>query len=328
MLRQRLPVQDPLEDAVLAEDDDEDDDAKLSASRTTLGEPPDFAVAADCPLMDGSYFLLPRAWCHGWRRYMRTGQTSEESTGPPHAGDILCACHGAPLLPPHVDLYLAGIASQLLESTTTSLPSQQDATAGGATGMMIPGQGPDEAAIQALRAAGLSDTEVHIQLAAMRSIELQRQQRVVQPPAPVHNHNTAANATPKNELLDRENHVVVEIVTHAEFAALANLYAGNNSYGISFVVSHGRAVFETSACRKCDATGRQCQVTLRNRAVRNLKKCHNNNNNNNHAASATATTAVSGNSSLSASAAAVNSGSNSSTNEAGRPARAGAVVEY
>lgn len=223
-----------------------------------------------CPLQDDTYFLLPRAWCHGWRRSIRTGQGE---CGPPHAGGILCQAHGTPLLPPHLELYLQGRAQTLLDSITTSAPIQQS-TVQHARPSFIPGQGPDEATIQALRAAGLSNAEVNLQLAAMLSVEQQRQQQIRPPPAPAA--PAVASSISKNELLDRENHVVVEILTLAEFTALELLYLGS-SYGISFEVTNGRAVFETSPCRKCDATGRQCNITMRNRLLRNPRKGANSN---------------------------------------------------
>jgi hypothetical protein len=135
---------------------------------------------------------------------------------------------------------------------------------------MIPGQGPDDAVIQALRAAGLTQAEVNLQITAMLS--LQQQQRLPPPPAMAPVVVPALSSVSKNELLDKENHIVVEIVTLAEYTALEQLYAGNNSFGVCFAVENGRALFETRPCEKCDATGRQCSITVRNRAWRNPRK--------------------------------------------------------
>jgi hypothetical protein len=50
-----------------------------------------------CPLTKGRYVILPRAWCHQWRRYMKTGEGSMPF--PPESSALLCDAHKLALLP-------------------------------------------------------------------------------------------------------------------------------------------------------------------------------------------------------------------------------------
>jgi hypothetical protein len=50
-----------------------------------------------CPLIEGKYVILPRSWCHQWRRYMKTGEGSIPL--PPESSTLLCDAHKLALIP-------------------------------------------------------------------------------------------------------------------------------------------------------------------------------------------------------------------------------------
>jgi hypothetical protein len=50
-----------------------------------------------CPLPNGKYVILPRAWCHQWRRYIKTGEGCMPL--PPDSSALLCDAHKLALLP-------------------------------------------------------------------------------------------------------------------------------------------------------------------------------------------------------------------------------------
>jgi hypothetical protein len=50
-----------------------------------------------CPLTAGTYVIIPRAWCHQWRRYMKTGEGTMPL--PPESSALLCDAHKLALLP-------------------------------------------------------------------------------------------------------------------------------------------------------------------------------------------------------------------------------------
>ena len=81
-----------------------------------------------CPLIPGIYYVLPRAWCHKWRKYIKTGEG-----GRPHAPDAsmcLCDAHRLPLIPPHLESFLYGETSSLL-GTSSDVVIMNDNTLGG-----------------------------------------------------------------------------------------------------------------------------------------------------------------------------------------------------
>ncbi|EEC45524.1 predicted protein [Phaeodactylum tricornutum CCAP 1055/1] len=236
------------------------------------------ALATPCPLRDGKYFVLPRAWCHQWRRYMKTGEG-----GPcpaPDAAGLLCDAHRLPLLPPHLEAYLEGQATELFASNETEImPAMVLATppAAAVNGpMILPGQGPDQATLQAMREAGLGEHQIGQQLSALRLLETQQRQYIQQQPhvmldnidAPV-----ARNPPNKNELLDRENHSVVELLAEEEYQALESCYKGVSSFALRLDVVHGVANLSTPPCRACDASGRASRaLVVKNRARSWVKK--------------------------------------------------------
>ena len=223
------------------------------------------------PLVDGTYYVIPRAWCHGWRRYIKTGEGFGQSSvhpqpavgavgggpqaaawkvPPPNASCLWCDAHRMPLVPPHLEAYLSGENGQLLVSSGSVEPrahGNNSETADDVASRPVVGQGPDPSIVQALQAAGLSPAEVSQQLAAMRLLEQQNQQQ----PQPY-----SSLRVTKNELLDRENHCVVEIVTKSEYEALERFYGVPADF-LSFCVSNDGADFDYTAipCRSCDATG-------------------------------------------------------------------------
>lgn len=294
--------------SVAGSSEEVDQDAKLPVASATL-----------CPLQDGMYDVIPRAWCHGWRRFIKTGEggttvptacvgvsspvaaghspaccsSSVRTTSwpPPDAAGLLCDAHRLPLLPPHLEAYLYGQSSQLwpsssrTNSTSNSNAGAPDGPNPPAVAASVPGQGPDPASVNALRAAGLSEAEVRRQLSAMRVAEYQA--AALRPPAANSNTESQSSAS-KNEVLDRENHSVVEILTQDEFSALEKCWPGASVFCLRFQVctaapgsaggdnnNMGPGIhFNTPPCRECDPTGRRdsCSLSIKNRARGWVKK--------------------------------------------------------
>lgn len=210
----------------------------------------DRAMMGECPLIDGIYFVLPRSWCHGWRRFMKTGEggKSDVTYEAPDSARVLCDLHRMALLPPHLKDYLYGKSSHLLESST----QRQASTAAAAFAQMPDSALPAlpaiaEESIQAMRSLGLNEDEIARQLAAMRSIEAQR--RRMQEAIAV----DTASSPSRNEMLDRENYIVVEILSRDEFLRLEK----SGTFGLQFRVASGQVHFDTPICRSCDTSGRQ-----------------------------------------------------------------------
>jgi hypothetical protein len=213
-----------------------------------------------CPLLPGIYQVLPRAWCHEWRRYMKTGE-GQHPFPAPDAASLLCDEHRLPLLPPHLEAYLYGKSEQLLVTSSHGDDAESPAEASSQHRPFVPGQALDLDTLNALRAAGLSEAEVASQLDAMRNLE-------------VRNNAAAAVGTSqpsphtKNELLDQENHSVVELLTQEEFTALEESWPAKGLFCLRVAVDvQGVSTFSTPQCRDCDATGRECTpMTVRNRS--------------------------------------------------------------
>jgi hypothetical protein len=177
--------------------------------------------------------------------------------------------------------------------------------------VVVVGESPVDEAVLAMKAAGLSDLEVNIQLSAMRALEENRrreiEQTMIEAEEEYQDDVVAPNATrprggsfsnnellspsvsrartgsvSNSELLDRENHSVVEILTSDEYQALENCWPGTTLFAIRFTVSNeiigivntGSVTvhFNTPVCRDCDATGRSCSFVIKNRARGWLKK--------------------------------------------------------
>ena len=247
--------------------------------------------------MDGTYYVLPRSWCHGWRRFIKTGEGGLSPTkyAPPDATCLLCDSHRMALLPPHLEAFLSGESSQLLEAAGTWQSSAAAASNSNVTAFpaLPPGQAPTDALV-AMRALGLSEMEISQQLTAMRSIETQRLRQQRQASHGLEGADGDASNVSRNELLDRENHSVVEILTHEELRALEACWPGVTVFALRFAVQQQRGKgqkqcqqddtededtfvhcglkFCTPICQSCDATGRQCAVSVKNRARGWVKK--------------------------------------------------------
>lgn len=222
-----------------------------------------------CPLTDGRYYVVPREWCHRWRKYIRTGEGGP--CGAPDAACLVCDAHSLLLLPPHLESFLAGDNPQLLASHDffVDVPSETPQSPIMARAA-IPGQAPDQAAARAMMEAGLSTSQISQQLSALRLLEQQRVDQNVMLDnidAPV-----AASTPSKNELLDRENHSVVEILSQQEYQALEAFWPPGSSFGLFMEIRQGRDVWGTQLCRDCDATGRSHDFHVKNRARGWVKK--------------------------------------------------------
>ena len=218
------------------------------------------AGARTCPLMQGQYVILPRAWCHQWRRYMKTGEGSMPL--PPESSALLCDAHKLALLPPHLEAFLSGETPQLFASVHHDvIPSP--AAAAAASPMSPVGLRPtlDLSVVNSLMAAGVSQAELAAQQEALRQVREEQQQAVaaaraaaVAPPATPRRESSA-----NNELLDRENHVVVELVSQEEWTALRDTGCWPKQvshYSVTVDVdANGSFGFSTLPCRDCDPSG-------------------------------------------------------------------------
>ncbi len=124
--------------------------------------------------------------------------------------------------------------------------------------------------IQALRSvSGISEAELQLQRLAMLQIEETSQNTQQQDVARLPNaRRLATPMSPEeersriNEQLDRENRVVVEILTDEEMEALERWWPGIHScYALKFVIVEldlgtTDIVWTTDPCRDCDASGR------------------------------------------------------------------------
>jgi hypothetical protein len=222
-----------------------------------------------CPLVSGTYHIMPRAWCHQWRRYIKTGEGDMPHA--PDPSDLFCDAHRLALLPPHLEAYLHGETSQLLATTRAEAPASPAAVAT----ISIPvGLRPamDAGSVNALLFAGLSPVELAAQQMAMLHFEQNHPQQ--QQPSPL-----AAQGS-QNEILDRENNVVVEVVTEDEWIALQETGCWPrqlSSFSVSFTVhDNGKLSFSNVTCRACDNSGSASAscITTKNRArslYKNLK---------------------------------------------------------
>lgn len=216
-----------------------------------------------CPLSSGTYVMLPRAWCHQFRRYIKTGEGCMPL--PPDSSALLCDAHKLALLPPHLEAFLRGETLSLFASTKDgkndgiSSPSPVLASVA-ASSIAVPrspvGVQPilDIEMINALMAAGISRTEAATQRMAMMRLqgERQRVEDLSSPASPALKRRESLN-----ELLDRENHVVTELVTHEEWLALQESWPNQiSTYSMCVTVDNdGSFAFSTLPCRECDPTG-------------------------------------------------------------------------
>jgi len=214
---------------------------------------PAVAAANLCPLKSGTYVILPRAWCHQWRKYMKTGEGSMPM--PPDSSALLCDAHKYALLPPHLEAFLNGNTSQLL-STVKVVNDVPQSPVPAPPGAVPVGMQPnfDTETLNAMMAAGLSQAEIASQRLAM--LQLQHDQQQQHQVALLSSRRDSANV---NDMLDRENHVVVELVTQDEWNALQE--AGGwpktlSHFAVRVTVLDNQSYsVSTHPCRECDPTG-------------------------------------------------------------------------
>lgn len=215
-----------------------------------------------CPLTSGTYVIIPRAWCHQWRRYMKTGEGSMPV--PPDSSALLCDAHKYALLPPHLEAFLHGSTPQLLSTVKPSSsidtaqifsPTFPGTPASVFTSVPVGVQPTlDLQTVNALMAAGFSQTEVATQRMAMLQIQQEHYQTPATPTS-----NRLDTPASLNDMLDRENHVVVELVTEDEWAALRETGCWPKQlahFAIRVTVQDNQTFhFSTHPCRECDPTG-------------------------------------------------------------------------
>lgn len=211
-----------------------------------------------CPLVAGDYHLIPRAWCHQWRRYIKTGEG--DMPQPPESSALLCHAHRLALLPPHLEAYLQGKMPQLLSPLPRAPPCAS--TVSSPTGVPI-GLNPslDAATVNSLMVAGISPAELAAQQMAMMQLEERRIATLTSPTTPTDTKSS------QNARLDRENHIVIEIITDEELKALQESgcwHRQRNDFTISVTVTEsGKYSFSTLPCRECDASASASYVALK-----------------------------------------------------------------
>jgi len=244
-----------------------------------------------CPLIPGVYNALPRSWCHNWRKYLKTGDGDRPL--PPDASALLCDAHRLPLVPPHLESFLYGETAALLLCSSGGMTeelshrshaagSQNPETAASPFSTMPVGYNPVDdnvVSTDALRAAGISELELQSQRLAMIRLEHQQQLEMAEtiphpftPQSTLRRTPSHENLLPSpdvsreliNEHLDRENYLVVEILTDDEFAALEKWWPEIHSlYALRFAVTEdlssvlgANVHWSTPPCRECDASGK------------------------------------------------------------------------
>jgi len=140
------------------------------------------------------------------------------------------------------------------------------------------------ATLQALRAAGLSESELHSQRVAMARMEEDMRHASIheihQLRADRENEAVGVQQQDRaivNEQLDRENFVVVEILTDDEVTALERIWfprSDGGTYALRFAVVEDTSSFcnsvdilwATTPCRECDPSSRlNTDFVVRNR---------------------------------------------------------------
>ena len=252
------------------------------------------SLTTRCPLKPGVYCGLPRSWCHRWRKYLKTGEGGFPPA--PDVSEVLCDAHNLPLIPSHLEAFLRGETSALLGgSTQAAAPAEESEVASmpvavvGASSVARSGSVSrstnDAETLQALRAAGMSESELHSQKLAMEGLEYSMRNANIHD---IHEFNrvesesTSAvgglqlDRTVTNEQLDRENRVVVEILTDDEVTALEKsmwpVGCHGGAYALRFAVVEGSSgsdtevVWSTMPCRVCDPSSRSSDAyVVRNR---------------------------------------------------------------
>jgi len=250
---------------------DSDDGGEKMCAREQCPSPSPYRKGYSCPLTGGTYVILPRSWCHQWRRYIKTGEGCMPIA--PESSALLCDAHKLVLLPPHLEAFLRGETAQLFASVKenrqdgVSSPSPVIASVAAAS-VVIPrspvGVQPvlDAETIHALMAAGISRAEAAAQVTAMQQLEEGRERDRLSRLSIGRREterNESTSSVCNNKLLDRENHVVVELVTHEEWLALQEAGCWRkqvSTYSMCVTVDNdGSFALSTLPCRECDPTG-------------------------------------------------------------------------
>ena len=237
-----------------------------------------------CPLMPGVYCALPRSWCYRWRKYIRTGEGGFPP--PPDGSEVLCEAHDLPLIPPHLESFLLGETPTLLGGNAAqTATSAEESIASFPVGARAASSSTSRshsvaATLQALRASGMSESEVHDQRVAMARLEEDMRRAHIHDIRQVRDDGESMglqhqDRTLANEQLDRENRVVVEILTDEEITALEGYWPRCHfgMYSLRFAVvedgssSCGMEIqWSAAPCRECDPSSRSTtKVVVRNR---------------------------------------------------------------
>ena len=213
-----------------------------------------------CPLKSGTYVIIPRAWCHHWRRYMKTGEGGMPT--PPDSAALLCDAHKYALLPPHLEAFLHGETFQLLSTIRSSSCDTPLSPAATPVASIPVGLQPsiDLDTMNALMAAGIPESELAAQRLAMLQLQQEQDHNSTTAGTPaMPNRDSAAATASLNDLLDRENHVVVELVTLDEWTALQETGGWPKlltHFAVTVTVRDDQSFyFSTNPCRECDPTG-------------------------------------------------------------------------
>jgi len=253
------------------------------------------SMQLQCPLAPGVYCALPRSWCHQWRKFIKSG--GEQVFAQPDTGEALCDAHNLPLVPPHLEAFLRGETGGLFDCVTDAVVAVTSEAAaativGAGEAVSVPSTF-DQDMLRALRAAGMSETEVQAQRVAMMGLEDDHIRRTIRSRSGSlddgNNNNGHGNGQQQhqyqqqdrastNEQLDRENRVVVEILTHEEMAALEKWWPRmhHGMFALRFAVVEGSSsttsrtrtdiLWSTVPCRECDPSGRSTtSFVVRNR---------------------------------------------------------------
>jgi hypothetical protein len=179
------------------------------------------------------------------------------------------------VLQPHLEAFLRGETPQLYASVKDgrqvgSLSPSPVLASVAAASVAVPrspvGVQPvlDAETINALVAAGISRTEAATQRMAMMRLEDERQQQQQHQQQRVMgltDQRESSSSCCNNELLDRENHVVTELVTHEEWLSLQETGCWRtqiSAYSMCVTVDNKNGssfAFSTLPCRECDPTG-------------------------------------------------------------------------
>jgi hypothetical protein len=179
-----------------------------------------------------------------------------------------------------LEAFLNGETSQLFASVKQDVVSSSPAATAAAgvprspVGMTQPGgRTLDADLMNALSAAGISCVDMAAQRRAMLQLEEQQHERLHQqqqevaviasPTTPRRRRESSSSSCCNNGLLDRENHAVIELVTHEELLALqqeTGCWSKQEQLSLTYsmcvtVEKNGTYGFSTLRCRECDSTG-------------------------------------------------------------------------